>query len=112
MTRVGAGPLKGELSKDEVVKRGWMEYGTVTGRERRAAPFDVELAKRAVNLNGATQVALTKMDVVYPSCRGATSYESLTEDVVGFVEQIESVTGTSVTLVGTGPGAEDIIDRR
>src|SRR5260370_29983885 len=36
VTRVGEGPLEGQLDRADVVKRGWMEYGTVTGRERRA----------------------------------------------------------------------------
>ncbi len=34
VTRVGEGPLEGQLSRDEVLRRGWMEHGTVTGRER------------------------------------------------------------------------------
>jgi adenylosuccinate synthase len=112
VTRVGAGPLKGELPREELLKRGWMEYGTVTRRERRAAPFDFKLAKRATDLNGATQTAITKMDVVYPSCKGVNSYDSLSDEVKAFIKKVESSTGTPVTLIGTGPGAEDIIDRR
>lgn len=112
VTRVGAGPLKGELPREELLKRGWMEYGTVTRRERRAAPFDFELAKRAADLNGATQIAITKMDVVYPSCKGVNSYDSLSDEVKAFIKKVESSTGTPVTLIGTGPGAEDIMDRR
>jgi len=44
VTRVGAGELPGELSQDELVARGWVERGTVTGRPRRAAPFNLKLA--------------------------------------------------------------------
>src|SRR5207245_5385872 len=77
VTRVGQGPLEGQLEREEVLRWGWVEYGTVTGRERRAAPFDFHLAKRAVQLNGATQIALTKLDVLYPAIKGATSRESL-----------------------------------
>jgi adenylosuccinate synthase len=54
VTRVGAGPLEGELTLEEAVRRGWVEYGTVTGRPRRVAPFNIELARRAVMLNSAT----------------------------------------------------------
>lgn len=39
VTRVGEGKLQGQLNREEVSKRGWIEYGTVTRRERRAAPF-------------------------------------------------------------------------
>ncbi|RLI37955.1 adenylosuccinate synthetase, partial [Candidatus Bathyarchaeota archaeon] len=64
VTRVGAGPLPGELSQEEAERRGWAEVASVTGRKRRAAPFNFDLAKRAVMLNGATQVAITKIDVL------------------------------------------------
>jgi adenylosuccinate synthase len=40
VTRVGEGPLENEISFEEAKKRGWDEYGTVTGRQRRAAPFN------------------------------------------------------------------------
>jgi len=112
VTRVGEGPLEGQLDREEVLRRGWMEYGTVTGRERRAAPFDFHLAKRAVQLNGATQIALTKLDVLYPTIKGSSSRESLTGEARDFVSRIERETGVRVTLIGTGPGEVDIIDLR
>src|SRR5438132_12994878 len=70
VTRVGEGPLEGQLKRDEVARRGWTEFGTVTGRERRAGPFDFKLAKRAVQLNGATQSAMTKLDVLSTNDKG------------------------------------------
>ena len=112
VTRVGEGPLEGQLERDEVARRGWTEFGTVTGRERRAAPFDFKLAKRAVELNGATQIALTKLDVLFPRAKGAKQFEELDKEAREFVLKIERETGISVTLIGTGPGEKDIIDRR
>jgi len=112
VTRVGEGPLEGQLERDEVARRGWTEFGTVTGRERRAAPFDFKLAKRAVQLNGATQIALTKLDVLFPSAKGTQRYEDLDSEAKEFVSRIEQETGVPVTLIGTGPGEKDIIDRR
>jgi adenylosuccinate synthase len=112
VTRVGAGELPGELTPEEVKRRGWEEYGTVTGRQRRAAPFNFELARRAAMINGATQIALTKLDVLYPECRGARDYGVLTRDARGFVERIESEVGLPVTLIGTGPELEEVIDLR
>lgn len=111
-TRVGAGPLADELSLKEAEKRGWTEYGTVTGRPRRAAPFNCDLAKRAVMLNGATQAAVTKIDVLFPECKGAKSYNRLTKDAKRFVEKIEEDIKIPVTLIGTGPDAMEIVDRR
>jgi len=111
-TRVGAGPLLGEISVEEAKRRGWIEYGTVTGRPRRAAPFNRELAKRAVMLNGATQAALTKLDVLYPECKGAKTFSKLSKNAKTFIEDIEKEIGIPVALVGTGPDALEMVDRR
>jgi adenylosuccinate synthase len=111
-TRVGAGPLPNEISLAETEKRGWTEYGTVTGRPRRASPFNIELAKRAVMLNGATQAAVTKVDVLFPECKGATSYNRLSKDAKAFIDNIENEIRIPVTLIGTGPDALEMVDRR
>lgn len=112
VTRVGAGPLEGEISGGEAKRRGWDEYGTVTGRQRRAAPFNYELAKRAAMINGATQLAVTKLDILYPRCRGVDSYGDVPEEAKAFIAEIEEKVGLPVTLIGTGPGVDEIIDRR
>jgi len=112
MTRVGAGPLPGELAKEEAIKRGWFETAAGTGRDRRSAPFDFELAKKAVMINGATQATVTKLDVLYPECKGAGTFEELPKDAKQFIKEIERQTKIPVVLIGTGPEALDIIDRR
>lgn len=112
VTRVGAGRLAGELGAEEAERRGWAEFGTVTGRPRRAAEFDYALARRAVMINSATQAAITKLDVRFPGCAGATSYGDLPAEARGFVERAEAELGVPATLLGTGPGVGDIIDRR
>ncbi|MGQ9530419.1 MAG: adenylosuccinate synthetase [Candidatus Bathycorpusculaceae bacterium] len=112
MTRVGAGPLPGELTKEEAQKRGWFETAAGTGRERRSAPFNFELARKAVTINGATQAALTKLDAVHPQCKGAKTYEELPKEAKEFIKEIEKQIGIPVVLIGTGPEALDIIDRR
>mgnify|MGYP001027958461 CR=1 FL=1 len=111
-TRVGGGPLPNEISWEEAKKRGWAEIASVTGRRRRAAPFNFELAKRAIMLNSATQAALTKIDAVFPDCKAAKSYRELSTEAKKFVEKIEKVVGLPVTLIGTGPEAWEIVDRR
>ena len=111
-TRVGAGPLPNELSWEEAEKRGWAEIATVTGRRRRAAPFNYELARRAIMLNGATQAAVTKVDVLFPECKGVRSYEGFSQRAKGFIEKVEEEIKLPVTLIGTGPDALEIVDRR
>jgi adenylosuccinate synthase len=112
VTRVGTGPLLGELTKEEAVKRGLFETAAGTGRDRRSAPFDFELAKKAAMINGATQAAVTKIDSLYPECKGARTYDALGKEAKQFISKIEKQAEVPVVLIGTGPEALDIIDRR
>lgn len=112
ITRVGDGELPGELPFEELEKRGWVEYGTVTGRPRRAAPFNFDLARKAVRINGATLIALTKLDILYPEIAGATSVDKIKGEIADFIDRIEESTKVKVGIIGTGPGAKDIIDLR
>jgi len=112
ITRVGAGPLPGEITKEEAVKRGWFEVAAGTGRDRRSAPFDFELAKKTAKINGATMSAVTKLDVIYPSCKGARKYGDLPNEAKEFIKEVEKRTGVPVMFIGTGPEALDLIDRR
>jgi len=111
VTRVGAGPLPNELPREEVMRRGWFEISG-TGRERRAAPFNYQLARRAVMVNGATQAALTKIDILFPECKGVTEYDKLSERAKKFIDKIEKELEIPVTLIGTGPDIYNIVDRR
>lgn len=66
MTRVGEGPMPTEL-KDEVgahLSKIGKEFGTTTGRPRRCGWFDAVLAKKSMYLNGYTELAITKLDVL------------------------------------------------
>jgi adenylosuccinate synthase len=112
VTRVGEGPLDNEVNKEEVGRLGWAEFGSVTGRQRRASPFDMQLAKKAISLNSATQLAVTKLDVLFPESAGVRKFEKLPTESKKFIENIEAETGLKVSLVGTGADVDDIIDRR
>lgn len=65
-TRVGAGPMPTELHDEvgETLQREGQEVGTVTGRPRRCGWFDADLVRFTAQLNGATRLALTKLDVL------------------------------------------------
>jgi adenylosuccinate synthase len=112
MTRVGGGPLPGELPPEEAERRGWVERGAVTGRPRRAAPFNMELAKRAVLLNTPTQIAITKIDVVFKEAAGKTRWGDLPPETRRWVEEVEEQLRTPVTLLGTGPEPHHTVDLR
>ena len=112
ITRVGGGPLENELERVESKKRGWLEYGSVTGRERRSSPFNIELAKRSIRLNGATSFALTKLDVLYPECAAVKDYSKLSSSAKKFIEEIEAELGLKAEFIGTGADVDSVIDQR
>jgi adenylosuccinate synthase len=66
VTRVGEGPFPSEIEGENQarVRELGHEYGTVTGRERRCGWLDLVALRYAVRLNGITQLALTKLDVL------------------------------------------------
>jgi adenylosuccinate synthase len=112
VTRVGSGPLEGELEQEVTTSKGWTEFGSVTGRLRRASPFNFELAKRSIMLNSATQVALTKLDIVFPSDAGKRKFNNLSSEAKRFINRMEEEIGLEVAVIGTGQELDDIIDRR
>lgn len=66
ITRVGEGPLPTELTGElgERIQKAGGEFGTTTGRGRRCGWFDLPLLKKAIVLNGYTEISLTKLDVL------------------------------------------------
>jgi adenylosuccinate synthase len=67
-TRVGAGPFPTELEDEtgELMRKVGVEFGTTTGRPRRCGWFDAVILKYTAKINGLTEVALTKLDVLSP----------------------------------------------
>jgi len=65
-TRVGEGPFPTELSGDflDYFRTTGGEFGATTGRPRRCGWLDLVLLKRAVLINGITDLIVTKLDVL------------------------------------------------
>jgi len=65
-TRVGRGPMPTELLDDigAILQNEGKEFGTVTGRPRRCGWLDADLVAFTAQLNGFTEIALTKLDVL------------------------------------------------
>ena len=65
-TRVGEGPFPTELqdTAGEILRRRGMEFGTTTGRPRRCGWLDAVVLRYAVRVNGLTDLAITKLDVL------------------------------------------------
>lgn len=69
-TRVGSGPFPTELLDEKAeLLRGtgsnpWDEFGTTTGRPRRVGWLDLVLLRYAIEINGITELFITKMDIL------------------------------------------------
>lgn len=87
-TCVGEGPFTAEMFGDEAeaLRKAGGEYGAATGRPRRVGPFDIPASRYGVKVQGATEIALTKLDVLsyldrIPVC---VAYEVDGEKTVNF----------------------------
>jgi adenylosuccinate synthase len=65
-TRVGSGPFPTEIEGDlgERIRREGAEFGATTGRPRRCGWLDLVALKYAIRVNGITNIALMKLDVL------------------------------------------------
>lgn len=78
-TRVGEGPFVTELLDEmgETLRATGGEYGATTGRPRRCGWLDVVVGKYAVDINGLTDVVMTKIDVLsgHKTLKICTAYD-------------------------------------
>lgn len=116
-TRVGSGPFPTELedATGELLRSKGGEYGSTTGRPRRCGWIDLVSLRYAVNINGITGLALTKLDVLsgFKTIKLCTAYDvrgekvtslpSLRADFEGARPIYEEVTGwdTDLTAVSS-----------
>ena len=79
LTYVGRGPLPTEISPplEDTIREVGQEYGTTTGRARRIGWIDLVQLKYANQLNGFTELILTKVDVLtgLPEVKVCVGYE-------------------------------------
>ena len=85
---VGEGPFTCEFSGAEAerLRAAGGEYGAATGRPRRVGGFDVVASRYGVRVQGATEIALTKLDVLaaLPEIPVCTAYEIDGERTLSF----------------------------
>jgi len=65
-TCVGEGPFVCEMFGEEAIqlREAGFEYGAKTGRPRRVGPIDIVATKYGIKVQAATEIALTKLDVL------------------------------------------------
>jgi len=89
-TRVGSGPFPTELhdAVGEKLRAEGAEFGATTGRPRRCGWIDLPQLRYTIMVNGVTQLAITKLDVLdnFATIEAATSYqyEGAESDVLPF----------------------------
>jgi len=77
-TRVGEGPFPTELldATGELFRERGAEFGTTTGRPRRCGWLDAVILRYAARINGLTDLAITKLDVLdsFPTVKICIAY--------------------------------------
>lgn len=106
-TRVGSGPFPTELTDDigKKLQDEGSEFGATTGRPRRCGWFDAVAARYACQVNGFTEIALTKLDILdnFETIQVCTGYTVNNEPVTGFsavIHALEQVTPVYEELPG------------
>ena len=119
-TRVGAGPMPTELGGELGERlRGtgaqpWDEYGTTTGRPRRCGWLDGVTLQYALRVNGLTEMAITKLDILsrFETIEVCVAYELDGERIEGFPAHEEAISRCQ-PVFETLPGWQvDIRDAR
>ena len=106
-TRVGGGPFPTELLDEtgDQLRNAGHEFGSTTGRPRRCGWLDLPALKYAVMINGVTQLAMTKADVLsgFDEVKVCTHYkmeDGTVTDRIPFDMVNESIEPVYVTLKG------------
>ena len=111
-TRVGSGPFPTELLDDagSYLRTNGHEFGATTGRPRRCGWFDAVVARESVRLNGITDLALTKLDVLQnlPVLKICVAYE-LDGKTLDYLPQEEGALARVTPIYEEMPGFEEDI---
>ncbi|HWH07681.1 MAG TPA: adenylosuccinate synthase [Candidatus Thermoplasmatota archaeon] len=112
-TRVGTGPFVTELPHEngpgKHLTEVGREFGTTTGRRRRTGWLDLVLLRRAVQVNGMTSLALTKLDVPggLPELQVCVAYEVDGKEVDSLPARADAL-ARATPVYETVPGFEPL----
>ncbi len=111
-TRVGSGPFPTELLDDtgSYLRTEGHEFGATTGRPRRCGWLDAVVLRESARLNGLTDIALTKLDVLrnLPALQICVAYDYRGRRVE-YPPQEEGGLGEVTPVYEELPGFEDDI---
>ena len=111
-----AGPLKEEITWEQVQKESGNphpieERTTVTKKVRRVGRFDWEIAKKAVQVNGPTRLAINGLDYLDYRNLGLRQLNELCPKARNFIEELEGKVDVPIDYFGVGPSLTQIICR-
>jgi adenylosuccinate synthase len=116
-TRVGEGPFPTELFDvfGEKLRGDGAEFGATTGRPRRCGWFDAELIRFAAQINGFTDIAITKLDVLdefkeIQICTGYTYKGKKVQYFDGDAEFLAQVKPVYKTMKGWNQSTRGVTD--
>jgi adenylosuccinate synthase len=109
-----AGPLSQEITWEQIQQESGYrhtieERTTVTKMVRRVGRFDLELARRAVQVNRPTRIALNGLDYLDFRNGDAKRFSDLCLSTRGFIRDLERDTGVPIAYLGVGPSLSQII---
>ena len=110
-----SGPLKDEITWDDVQQKSGCphtitELTTTTKKVRRVALFDLEIVRRATSVNRPTQIFLHGADYLSWRNKSLRDHKRLTSATKSFIDGLRLQLGVPVSLIGTGPANEEVID--
>ena len=118
ISRVGIGPLPTELplEKGDDLREKGKEYGTTTGRPRRVGWLDLVQVRQAVRVNGLTEIALTKLDILsdngdLPVCTAYNIDGQLEQEMPASLHRFRSAEPVYQTLPGWGQLSDDMTEK-
>jgi adenylosuccinate synthase len=113
-TRVGEGPFPTELNdaNGELLRERGAEFGTTTGRARRCGWLDAVILRYAARINGLTDLAITKLDVLdsFATIKICVAYRYKGELIYEFPDNL-GVLGNCVPEYIEMPGWQQDISR-
>jgi len=118
ISRVGIGPLPTELplEKGDDLREKGKEYGTTTGRPRRVGWLDLVQVRQAVRVNGLTEIALTKLDILSDNgdlsvCTAYNIDGQLEQEMPASLHRFRSAEPVYQTLPGWGQLSDDMTEK-
>jgi len=118
ISRVGIGPLPTELllEKGDDLREKGKEYGTTTGRPRRVGWLDLVQVRQAVRVNGLTEIALTKLDILSDNgdlsvCTAYNIDGQLEQEMPASLHRFRSAKPVYQTLPGWGELSDDMTEK-